>query len=271
LGALQGPPLPVFNYIRFSFAQHAITGNVLYGGTGAMAMTNCQFVDCVDPFYMNYSSTNAGPFPFLFYNVLYTQSGSAVAGLVTTGSVSVNAVNVTADRMGTFMDMGVRSGASVSCFVTNSLFTDVTNFSDVSLSATLISCGSNATASGFYTNVGAASFYLPYQSTNQGAGGTNIDPALFTNLQTKTTWPPVVEPVGLFTNNCMFSAQVPRDTNGTDRGYHYDPIDYAVCLKLSNATVTVTPGTVLAGYSTNTANYGIWLIRMPRSIAKGLP
>jgi hypothetical protein len=44
---------------------------------------------------------------------------------------------------------------------------------------------------------------------------------------------------------------VPRNIGTPDIGYHYSPIDYAVNLVVSNATVTVSPGIVLASYACN--------------------
>ena len=61
-----------------------------------------------------------------------------------------------------------------------------------------------------------------------------------------------------FTNDYTFFPQAQRDDNGStvDLGYHYDPIDYALCILVSNATMTVLPGTALAMWG---ACYGIWL------------
>jgi hypothetical protein len=54
--------------------------------------------------------------------------------------------------------------------------------------------------------------------------------------------------------------QAQRDTDTLDLGYHYDPLDYAIDACVTNATITVLPGTALAGYAgSNGGNYGIWL------------
>jgi hypothetical protein len=50
-----------------------------------------------------------------------------------------------------------------------------------------------------------------------------------------------------------------RDVSSTpDLGYHYDPIDFAFGASfLTNAALTVTPGTVLAGFDTNASGYSL--------------
>ncbi len=53
-----------------------------------------------------------------------------------------------------------------------------------------------------------------------------------------------------------FFPQAQRDTDTPDLGYHYNPLDYAVNIAVSNATVTVLPGTALAMYG---QEYGVWL------------
>jgi hypothetical protein len=58
--------------------------------------------------------------------------------------------------------------------------------------------------------------------------------------------------------NLTLSPQAGRDSNGAsvDLGYHYDPIDYAVSLFVTNGTVSVSNGIVLGGCG---AEYGVWL------------
>jgi Concanavalin A-like lectin/glucanases superfamily len=251
-----GVVAPVFSNLRFSYANAGVYLNVSSSSAiESIEFLDCQFVQCGAALDASYASTTEPNFPFYFYNVLFSQCANAVNGSASAGSVAVIAVNMTADQMGTFIGLS----GSVSCAVTNSLFTSVTNFSSHSLSSvSLFSCGTNATRSGIYTNVGAGGYYLVSGSTNQGVGTTNINTNLLADLQTRTTWPPIVY-AGWWTNNYMFAPQAERNTNAPDRGYHYSPIDYAFCVAVSNATITVLPGTVLAGFSTNGNDYGIWL------------
>jgi hypothetical protein len=163
----------------------------------------------------------------------------------------VGGVNLTADGCTTFTDprYNYASGS-----MTNCIFTDDDN--TISTKFTLTDCIVAGSGTGIYQSVGAGSYYLANGSTNRDAGTANIDPVLLADLQTLTTYPPVVEPSGWFTKNYTFFPQAQRDTDTVDLGYHYDPIDFAIDIAVSNATVTVLPGTVLAGYGTE---YGIYL------------
>jgi hypothetical protein len=57
------------------------------------------------------------------------------------------------------------------------------------------------------------------------------------------------------TNDYTFPLQVKRDTNGStvDLGYHYDLLQYAILMVVSNASVTFVPGTSVATYGGNYA------------------
>jgi hypothetical protein len=79
---------------------------------------------------------------------------------------------------------------------------------------------------------------------------------LLADLQTMTTYPPVVLASGTLGTNTILFPQAQRDTDTPDLGFHYDPVDYALNIAISNATVTVLPGTALAGYG---SQYGVYL------------
>ena len=163
-------------------------------------------------------------FPINAYNVLFSTCSNAFSNSPTTSpSLAITAVNVTADKLAAF-----QAGQLSSCAAYNSIFTAVTNRSSV----TFTRCATNINGTGFYTNVGAGGYYLINGSTNQGVGNTAYTPAeLVADLQTKTTHPPIVEPAGWFTNDYMFAPQAQWDTNASDYGYHYSPIDYAVSIE----------------------------------------
>jgi hypothetical protein len=156
-------------------------------------------------------------------------------------------VNVTADQVGTFQDGGN------ACNLVNSLFTSVTNTGHGSIGNCSYGFASSA---GIYQTAGAGAYYLAAGSTNRNAGTTNIPSAMLADLQTKTTYPPVIVPAGWLTINTNFSPQAQRDTDIPDLGYHYDPLDYALDIAASNATINVLPGTALCMYG---VNYGIWV------------
>ncbi len=253
----------VFRNLRCSYAGTAISGLSGTNFVGSQSITNwdCQFVNCGTVVAVA-NAPVAGPigggggpdaliapkFPIYVYNALFSRCGYGLYNSPSTEqALAISAVNVTADQVGTF-----QYGSGNSCAATNSLFTSVTNQSGV----TFASCYTNASSNGVYQAVGAGSYYLATNSTNRAVGTSSIDPALLADLQARTTYPPVVVAAGALTNNTNFSQQALRNTGTPDRGFHYFPIDYAVAMAVSDATVTVLPGTVLAGYG---SNYGVWL------------
>jgi hypothetical protein len=257
-GAIGGTNSLVFSNLRFSHSTFGIFGEVSSIGSDSLEISDCQFVNCFSPVFLStfYSGTNTTGFPVNLYNVLISGCSD---GLDSSDSgstyVRYGAVNVTADQVGTLV-----SGSTNNVFhATNSLFTSVTN-----MSGTFTNCYTNASSSsGVYQTVGAGSYYLAEGSTNRGMGTTNIDSTLLTNLQTKTTYPPVIMPYGYFTNDYTFFPQAQRDNSGStvDLGYHYDPLDYVIDIDVSNATATVLPGTALA--TAGPYNYGVWLDTPP--------
>jgi hypothetical protein len=250
---------PVLSNLRFSYAAAGIYLSFTSSSAAeSIEFWDCQFNQCGTAVDVSYTTTNSLPFLIYFYNDLFCQCASAVNGLLDDGTFAIIAVNITADKMATFMDISTVSPASVSLAVTNSLLTSVTNISDATLSsARFTCCYTNASSSaGIYQTAGAGSYYLANGSSYRNAGSTSINAFLLTNLQTLTTYPPVVLPSGWCTNNTTLFPQAQRDTDTPDLGYHYDPIDFAVDFAISNATLTVLPGTALAGYG---SQYGVYL------------
>ncbi|HLX69591.1 MAG TPA: LamG-like jellyroll fold domain-containing protein [Verrucomicrobiae bacterium] len=117
--------------------------------------------------------------------------------------------------------------------------------------------------------VGAGSYYLTNGCTFTNIGTPNIDSALLVALGQKTVYPPLVYSNQFFSANTNFTPQAPRDTtNSPSLGYHYDPIDYLMdYCTVSNATLTVTNGVVLASYN----EAGIRLQNNAQIVSVGLP
>jgi hypothetical protein len=139
--------------------------------------------------------------------------------------------------------------------MTNCIFTE--DDDTISTHFTLKDCTVAASGTGIYQTVGAGGYYLANGSTYRGAGTASIDPVLLTNLQTLTTYPPVVM-TNAITNDYTFSPQALRNIGVPDLGYHYFPLDYALNdINVTNATITVLPGTALAGCG---AMYGVYLV-----------
>jgi hypothetical protein len=243
-----------FRNVRFSYANFAIYGGINSSTSNSIELWDCQFINCGYALFCSpvlFSGSNP-LFPLYVDNVLFSGCSDAVAGIdVGSGYVCVSAVNVTADQVGTFL-----SGGTNVCYATNSLFTSVTNTSGISFT----DCFTNANSNGVYQTAGAGGYYLANGSGNRNAGTSNINAALLADLQGATTYPPVVLVTGLagaaISNETTFFPQAQRDTDTPDLGYHYPPVDFAIAIIVSNATVTVLPGTVLAACG---PEYGVYL------------
>ena len=121
--------------------------------------------------------------------------------------------------------------------------------------------GDNQITNTFYPfqTAGAGNFYLANGCVFTNAGTTNIDPTLLADIATKTTYPPIIYSNSTISVNTTFSPQAQRDANSSPSlGYHYDPIDYVFGgVYVTNATVTVNPGTVIATFGTTNFAYGL--------------
>jgi hypothetical protein len=182
------------------------------------------------------------------------------------GSDTLVAQNLTAHNCGTLM---VNTNGSV--YLTNSLLVNVTNWQAGTFLTNHTAVLSNDT--GIFQTVGNAGHYLAAASVYRSAGTSAINPGLLTDLGQKTTYPPIVIPSGYYSTTTSFNPQVQRDTNsGPDLGYHYDPIDYAFgAVYVTNATLTVTPGTVIAGFSTNGIGYSLAIGAGGQLLCQGAP
>ncbi len=124
--------------------------------------------------------------------------------------------------------------------------------------------------------VGAASCYLTDGSTFRGVGTTAIDSALLAELGAKTTYPPIVYYSAggdILTSDLYLSPRAPRDTaSAPDLSFHYDPIDYAFGhVWLTNATISVAPGTAIGTFATSAGWYGLALAQGSRFYCQGAP
>ena len=196
---------------------------------------HCQFVDCV---------TNVGLYvdtSVSFENVLSTGSGAMLEGW----EIAVDGENMTVDSCNAFAVTNTGLWGHYSGGLTNCLLTAVDNtVNDFTFTDT-----TKATSgSGIYQIVGGAGYYLANNSPYRDAGTSTINAQLLSDLGALTTYPPVVLAPQTLGSNFTFFPQAQRDTDTIDVGYHYDPIDFTVNLAITNATVTVLPGTVLAGY-----------------------
>jgi hypothetical protein len=137
--------------------------------------------------------------------------------------------------------------------LTNSILTAVANTNGITFAAGVI----QTSGSTVYQPIGAGYYYLATNALH-GAGVTNINPLVLSDIRAKTTYPPLMYSNVVVSTNITLNPLARRDSSGNpDLGYHYDPIDYLVDgFTITNALLTVTNGTVVA--SLNSVS-GIWL------------
>jgi hypothetical protein len=229
----------LIEHARFSYAGTAFWSQ----NDVSHIFRHCQFVQCDTNVALSVDTS------VFFQNTLATHCAVMLEG----NSIDVDGEQMTVDSCDAFAltelpDWGYYHGGLTNCILT-AVDNSVTNF-------TLKNSAEAPSGTGVYQTVGGAGYYLVNGSTNRDAGTTTLNAALLADLQNMTTYPPVVINPGWFTNNYTFFPQAQRDTDAPDLGYHYDPIDYAMNIAVSNAALSVLPGTALAAYGTQ---YGVWL------------
>jgi len=223
--------------LRILHATKAITINSSYYGSGP-TFRNLQVVQCG----VGIEAYGAGTIKVL--NALFHQVDRVFSGLYYT---TVHAQHLTVHQASWFNH---NPGYSTVHLV-NSLLVGVANpgyYSGVSV-------GIESSGTGVFEAVGAGDHYLQLGSPHRNVGTSSIDGGLATRLKRLTTYAPVAL-TGPITQNTVLEPQAWRDIDGPDRGFHYEPADYAVnALQVQNATLTLTNGVVLATYGQN----GLWL------------
>ncbi len=243
-------------YLRFVYAAQGV---VPAGSCGELDLTNVEFLACAEPIFVLGGAVTVNA-----YNVL-AQGFDAFMGVWSGGCLYGSELeHLTADQGNDFC-----YGAYYPPHVVNSLLTSLANAPDPG-SVTL---DPSTRVLGFspYVQSVSGGCYLAPDSPYRHAGTTGISPSLLGSLARKTTQPPetLTYPVTVDTTLGP-SLQVARDNQGPgpDLGYHYDPIDYALTgsnLVISNATLTLTNGVVLAGY----LGYGLQLVGGGRLVSQG--
>jgi hypothetical protein len=218
---------------------------LLYAGIGLSAANfsngvwHCQFVHCGTAI----NATNNGP--VVLRNVLISQCTNAV---VSAGG-TLSAEHLTADQCTTLL-----SGAGSSGNVTNTIITAVTAVTNV----TPYNSVNFSSSSAVYQQVGAGSYYLADNSTNRNCGTININANLLSDIRNRTTFPPLLQISNTISVNTTYSAQAQRDpaSANTDRGFHYDPLDWVFSGALvQNANLTFGTGAAVG-------TFGAWGIQL---------
>jgi alpha-tubulin suppressor-like RCC1 family protein len=235
--------------LRFSYSWVPI--NQGWGSSPAVInVWDCQFED-VDVAIYGY---NIG-----LHNVLIGRSFNSDAAVFVEGTNMVGE-NVTADGGSAFLEVD-GSGAIVA--LTNCLVTG-----QPLITGNPVTLLTNATvwlespSSPVYQTVGAGSYYLTNDSPYRNGGTTNIDPDVLAGIRTKTTYPPIVYSNTTISTPMTFSPQARRDTDISDLGYHYDPIDYVFGGVGAASNLTFTAGTAVGWFElpgSGGSGYGISL------------
>ena len=127
----------------------------------------------------------------------------------------------------------------------------------------------NTSGSGVFNTVGAGARYLA-DGTYRNSGTTNVDSGLLAELRERTTYPPIVLSNAITSDTLLFP-QASRDIDDIDLGYHYSPLDYALSqVSVSNASLTIQPGTSIGVYGPSTAS-GLILLDGANVVCEGNP
>jgi hypothetical protein len=228
-------------HCRFSYS-----GETVFIGQDA-TFSDVQFIQCnvcIEPGDNNVSMNNA-----LVSN----------CGLLTDGIMELECVNCTFDNCAVAADWDA--------YFYNCIFSDTgAAAADEGYGSDFTLDGSN---NGFYNcpEFGENTFTntaYPYQAAGAGtyylADNTfrNAGTAALGELSTKTTYPPIVYSNTTISVATTFSPQAARDTNCTDLGYHYDPLDYVFGGVEAQSNITFTAGTAVGWFDAwSGAAYGI--------------
>ena len=225
--------------IRLSYAQVGL--NFSYSVSNRV--DNVQIVNCgtgIRSSIAQYSLRNV-----LIYNVTNAFWGDgSMYSSTTTGHLE----HVTFDQI-----QYLSKNTDIRLRLTNCLLANVTNTVSYDGASNAVVSGTNV-----FKTVGAGAHYLVDSSPYRDAGTTNISAAVAVDLRSRTTYPPVVfSPAGVYSGlSQTLSPVAQRDTDRPDLGYHYAAIDHAIGpTLLTNATIQVNAGTVLAGFSQSNGMY----------------
>jgi hypothetical protein len=246
---------PTITQVRFCFAQQALSF------TGATPLVrDTQFVNCSN-------GVTGGGMSLTLENALFANVFAPFNNLSAGNSVIAENVSFSSNQFLLTIGNTNYISTSLPMSYTNCIFNEVTNFAGYPASSPspytfytpvgdyngfygTSSFGSDPDPGSYpFQPAGAGGYYMT-NSSYLNAGTTTIDPALLSDLQNLTTYPPV-SISGSITVNTNLSPQVPRDNTGhPSLGFHYSPLDYAVNASMTN--VTVLPGTALGAFgSTN--------------------
>lgn len=256
--------------LRISFAQKAIALNA-----ATVTITNTQFASCSN-------AISSGGSTLHLRNVLFCQTLQDIAAQ---GGETITVENGTSSTTAALISApSGPPGATVA--MTNCILANVTNITAGSVTLTgsfngfyaTTAFGNSQVSDSIYPfqTIGGGACYLTNDCPFRGAGTTNIDSGLLAQLALKTTYPPILPVTNVLyvaNANLTLFPQAGRDSGqpNLDLGWHYDPIDWAYSwLHVTNATLTVMPGTVLSFYA-STYSGGLQLDGAGQLLCEGTP
>ena len=261
--------------LRFSYCQEAVRFDTCTGNT----ISHSQLINCIRGLVITgcWGSGGGCYTPLVANNALIGRVGTSIkddsANSTTlqfnhcTIDTATNLFSASASAQGNFVNCILANITSLSTGSPTLSGNNNAFYNSSTLGTQIYTCSSSP-----FQTVGNASYYL---SPNCGLFGIGVTNALQPDLAKRTTYPPVVfngAPTVL-SANLVLNPEVPRDTGTPTLGYHYDPIDFAFgSIYVSNATITVSPGTAIACFGgTNAAPYGIAVAQSGSLLCQGTP
>jgi hypothetical protein len=232
---------PPLKHLHFHYCEQAISYD-FFGGD-APTVKHSQFLNCLVGIHIDAGSGETISLQnCLFANVAQITEDLTGAAFENTWSF----LNCTiSEAAGLFAD--TPGGASFgNCVLAN--MEDVSAYT-VSGSALYNAGGYSSIPDYPFTSAGAASYYL---SGYGWTTGDPLDPDFYSDfaaeLAGRTIRPPIVVSNQTITTDLLLQPQAERNLSGQSIGYNYPAIDYLFHESvISNATVSVLPGTSIAG------------------------
>lgn len=212
---------------------------ILFKGEFPHRLRHVQIVDC------KRAVATADDLSLQVQNVLITTVKPGGAAFWYGGGAMIVGHNVTLAGVPNLR----QNGTVMNLTLANSLLVDVTSIQSYSRREEKDNVETSG-AGRVFQLIGAGHHYLAVGSPYRNAGTDQISADLLGDLQTTTTYPPVVYDDVTLSTPTEWSAQVDRDLDTPDLGYHYPPIDYAVddLTVLQGGSLSVAPGIVIATF-----------------------
>ena len=255
---------------RFSYAKLAVQCVPPLASSSAYNFSHSQLVNCITGIQLSMADCGCGcgcgsfgcgvTIALNANNCLMANVRFPFSSSLANPPLSLKLANCTFDRASL---IAYQTGGGFGLNATNCIFANITNtspgvtfagaYNGFYSSAQQFGAAQSTVTTSPFQSVGAGNYYLTVASGFANAGtNAGIHAWLQADLRKRTTYPPIVICNALLTNDQILSPQAQRDTSVCSLGMHYDPIDWALgWVLLTNATITVNPGTVIAAFGTN--------------------